>query len=69
MKKKIRMLFAILLTQALAFSLTGCGKKEEEAEEPKDLLETIRERGYIIIATEGVWSPWTYHDESGKLTG
>ena len=69
MKKKIRMLFAILLTLALAFSLTGCGKKEEEAEEPKDLLETIRERGYIIIATEGVWSPWTYHDESGKLTG
>ncbi|MBQ4241126.1 MAG: transporter substrate-binding domain-containing protein [Oscillospiraceae bacterium] len=62
MKKKIKSLFLVLLVLSLAFSLASCGKK-------KDLLETIKERGYIIIATEGVWSPWTYHDDSGKLTG
>ena len=33
-----------------------------------DALERIRERGTITIATEGAWSPWTYHDDQG-LTG
>ena len=34
-----------------------------------DQLDTIRERGSLIIATEGCWSPWTYHDENDMLTG
>ena len=34
-----------------------------------DQLETIRDRGTLIIATEGNWSPWTYHDEEDHLTG
>ena len=34
-----------------------------------DLLGTIRERGTLVIATEGNWSPWTYHDENDKLIG
>lgn len=34
-----------------------------------DLLDTIREKGYITIATEGCWAPWTYHDEDDKLVG
>lgn len=34
-----------------------------------DVLGEIRERGYITIATEGNWSPWTYHDEEDNLTG
>ena len=37
--------------------------------EGKDLLDQIRERGTIIIAMEGNWSPWTYHDENDVLTG
>ena len=34
-----------------------------------DLLAQIRERGTLIIAMEGNWSPWTYHDENDQLTG
>ena len=34
-----------------------------------DLLETIRGRGEMIVATEGMWSPWTFHDEDDKLVG
>ena len=34
-----------------------------------DLLSTIQQRGTIIIAMEGNWSPWTYHDENDQLTG
>ncbi len=47
----------------------------EESEEPaqeegeKDLLAQIQERGKLIIATEGAWAPWTYHDENDELVG
>lgn len=34
-----------------------------------DQLATIKEKGKIIIAMEGQWAPWTYHDESGELVG
>ena len=40
-----------------------------QSEEAKDLLTQIKERGKIIIAMEGAWQPWTYHDADGKLTG
>ena len=52
---------AVLLFLALALCLTSCGKKE--------LLKEVQERGYMIVATEGNWSPWTYHDASGELVG
>ena len=35
----------------------------------QDLLDQIRAKGEIVIATEGTWSPWTFHDKEGKLTG
>lgn len=35
----------------------------------EDLLSTVQTRGSVIIATEGAWSPWTYHDESDALVG
>ncbi len=41
----------------------------EAAEEEKDALTRIRESGKLVIAMEGAWQPWTYHDESGALTG
>ena len=51
---------------------------EEAAEAPAagetaggedDRLARIRERGSLVIATEGNWSPWTFHDENDRLTG
>ena len=68
----------------LAGVLAGCGNQTEntntentetaqtateQTQEEKDLLATIKERGKIIIAMEGQWAPWTYHDESGDLVG
>ena len=35
----------------------------------EDLLNTIKERGYIIVGTEGTWSPYTYHDDNDELVG
>ena len=63
-------------TVLLSVTLTGCGedaKPEPAAKtaqaQTQDLLETIKSRGSITIAMEGTWSPWTYHDKDGKLTG
>lgn len=60
---------------AAVIGLSGCSKdepvdqKNAATEASQDLLEQIRAKGKIVIATEGTWSPWTFHDESGKLTG
>lgn len=61
--KKLLLLAVSLL---MILSLAGCSKKEEA----KDLLTEIKERGYITVATEGNWSPYTYHDETtNELVG
>ena len=59
--KKIFALLAALVLLAVSVSAFAEGEK--------DLLARIQERGKLIIATEGNWSPWTYHDESDVLTG
>ena len=63
MKKKFLSIM-LILTTALSFC-TGCGNSDSS----KDLLSEIKERGYITVAMEGTWAPWTYHDEAGTLTG
>ena len=63
--KKYRLTALVLsLILVLMLSLSSCKKKEE-----KDLLARIKEKGKIVIAMEGTWAPWTYHDENDKLTG
>ncbi|MBQ7485910.1 MAG: transporter substrate-binding domain-containing protein [Clostridia bacterium] len=59
MKKTVVVLLALVLI------LLACAGMAED----KDLLARIKERGTLIIATEGNWSPWTYHDENDVLTG
>ena len=60
MKKWICALCALLLV-ACAVSVAMA--------ESADLLARIQEKGEIVIATEGDWSPWTYEDETGALVG
>ncbi|MCR4875851.1 MAG: transporter substrate-binding domain-containing protein [Clostridiales bacterium] len=57
--KKIYAFLMILVIMAISLAAAAEG----------DLLQQIQERGRLIIATEGNWSPWTYHDENDKLTG
>lgn len=71
----MKKLISLLLLMAIIFAFSGCASNNNEKDgqgelpEANDLLSQIKERGYIVIATEGNWSPWTYHDENGKLTG
>lgn len=65
--KRRRILTAVMAVLLLIMCIpAGCGKKEDSE---KDLLERIQEKGEIVIAMEGTWAPWTYHDENDKLVG
>ena len=70
----MKKLFKLLLSFVLCFSLIGCSSSKEETntntnEETKDLLDVIKERGYITVGTEGTYAPNTYHDENDELVG
>lgn len=67
MKKYI----AAILTGALLTALSACGgtKAPAETDQGGDLLSAIQAKGEIVVAMEGTWAPWTYHDESGELVG
>ncbi len=72
--RRIFQLALPVVALAAAINLSACSKEEPVTQssasvQTSDLLDQIRSKGKIVIATEGTWSPWTYHDESGKLTG
>ena len=73
-----RRTFQVALSAAVIaamLGMSGCSKEEPaqaQTQAPsasQDLLDQIRAKGEIVIATEGTWSPWTFHDKEGKLTG
>ena len=81
---KMKKLIAILMAVAMGLmAFTGCSTQNEAsssenaspssgesaAESVGDLLFQIQERGEIVIAMEGTWAPWTYHDENDELVG
>lgn len=55
------MLAAFMLASVLTMAVSAKGSD--------DLLETIQERGTIIVGLEGDWAPWSYVDENDELTG
>ena len=77
--KKFMIVFALLLSILLLIS--ACGKDDEakkdnkennesaEKADDKDLLAKVKDDGKLLIGTEGTFAPFTFHDESGKLTG
>lgn len=76
--KKLVVVFALLLSTLLL--LSACGKddaKEDKKEnnktaekaDDKDLLAKVKDDGKLLIGTEGTYAPFTFHDESGNLTG
>lgn len=65
MKKKL--LSLVLAATMVAGLVTGCGQKV--ATNNDDLLAQIKSRGYVTVAMEGTWAPWTYHDEADNLVG
>ena len=80
--KKNRITALLLSLSLLGVTvLTGCSSQNNnqaaqpsvsessQAETGSDLLAQIQEKGEIVIAMEGTWAPWTYHDENDELVG
>ena len=65
--KKYLLILMIAISVVLVF--TSCRKSSASSNQSTDLLETVKERGSITVATEGTWAPWTYHDENNNLVG
>ena len=63
MKKYVSVLLALCLSLAL---MAGCSKK---ADASSDRLAQIQEKGELVIALEGNWAPWSFHDDSDALVG
>lgn len=45
--------------------LAGCGSTSKTT----DTLESIQSKGYITVATEGTYSPFSYHNDKDQLVG
>lgn len=84
MKKKIISLMVVMTMTCGLFAGCGSDKASNDAaanagtesssdtasdSSLDDLLSAIKERGYITVAMEGTWAPWTYHDEDDNLVG
>ena len=57
MKKLLVLILSLL-------ALCGCGEKLDGGN-----LDAIKQKGYITVAMEGNWKPFTYHDENDNLVG
>lgn len=82
--KKYRFAALLAAAVLCVFTLTACSRSSGQTSPPgnastpvsssqrsatADLLTQIQERGEIIVAMEGTWAPWTYHDENDQLVG
>ena len=53
-------------TSTAASAASGSASSAASAD---DQLSTIQNRGTLIVALEGAWQPWSFHDESDTLVG
>ncbi len=62
-----RKIITVILAVSMMLSATGCITVRKSQD---DHLARIKAAGKITVATEGVWSPFTYHDETtNELVG
>ncbi len=59
-----KIISAALVAVMAVGMMTGCGQSGKN-----DQLSNIKSAGKVVIAMEGQWAPWTYHDETDALVG
>lgn len=62
-----RTLITVAAASAALLTLTGCGSSDESGGAGDDL--GLISGDTLVVATEGTYRPFSYHDESGELVG
>ena len=62
-----------VMAAAGVLGLTGCSSKNTAASTASSAtlnkLDSIQKSGKLVVALEGAWQPWSYHDSSDTLVG
>ena len=79
MKRRTFISMMSVMAAADVLTLSGCSNSSTStaassgassaAGSTADQLATIQASGKLIVALEGAWQPWSYHDESDTLVG
>ena len=79
MKRKTFISMMSVVAAAGILTLSGCSNSSTStaasagassaADSAADQLTAIQASGKLIVALEGAWQPWSYHDESDTLVG
>ena len=79
MKRRTFISMMSVMAAAGVLTLSGCSNSSTStaassgassaAGSSADQLAAIQASGKLIVALEGAWQPWSYHDESDTLVG
>ena len=79
MKRRTFISLMSVMAAAGVLTLAGCSNSSDStaasgtaasvAPAASDQLGTIKYNGKLVVALEGAWQPWSYHDESDTLVG
>ena len=79
MKRRTFISMLSVMAAAGVLTLSGCSNSSTStaassgassaADSSADQLAAIQASGKLIVALEGAWQPWSYHDESDTLVG
>ncbi|CAH0134544.1 amino acid ABC transporter substrate-binding protein [Peribacillus simplex] len=74
MKKKVTLL-SLLLAFTVVLAACGTSTKDEandtgnKSSSKENLYDKVKKDGVLTVGTEGTYPPFTFHDDSDKLTG
>ena len=73
MKRRTFISLMGVMAAAGVLSMTGCSSKDTAASTASSAtlnkLDSIQKSGKLVVALEGAWQPWSYHDTSDTLVG
>ena len=73
MKRRTFISLMGVMAAAGVLGLTGCSSKDTASSTagpaPLNKLNSIQKSGKLVVALEGAWQPWSYHDSSDTLVG